>query len=336
MGSTYSKAPEVETKYFPEELAKVPQQTGKVIAVTGTTSGTGFTLAKALAQKDAKVLLLNRPSERSTKSLAALKEAVPEGDFEAVDCDLQSFESVRAAAETVKGSVDKVNALVCNAGVMALADERTGDGYDLQIQTNVLSHFLLTKELFPLLVAAEAADGEARVVTHSSGARRGGPLEAKYFQKCEPMTLGGNGSNMVWPQGARWKRYQQTKLAALCISQALGDKCAEAGLNILSTSCHPGLAATNLQVTTASDGGMGGWFTNQFMKLSQSQDDGTCGLLHATAATDPIANKGFYGPKGITGPAVVLRADFKSDTPEQKDLLWGVCEAACGAFPVKT
>jgi NAD(P)-dependent dehydrogenase (short-subunit alcohol dehydrogenase family) len=56
---------------------------------------------------------------------------------------------------------------------MALADVATTDGYDVQMQTNHLSHFLLLKEVFPLLEKAAAARGEARVVHHSSLARFG-------------------------------------------------------------------------------------------------------------------------------------------------------------------
>ena len=57
-----------------------------------------------------------------------------------------------------------LNVLCNNAGVMALGDKATTDGYDLQMQTNHLSHFLLTKELWPLL---EKKGADARVVNHS-------------------------------------------------------------------------------------------------------------------------------------------------------------------------
>ena len=89
-----------------------------------------------------------------------------------------------------------------NAGVMAVPDKRTADGYDVQMQTNHLSHFLLTKLVMPSLEAAANARGEARIVQHSSGARgmlpgmaeagHSGMLEAKYMEPCEPDTLGGN------------------------------------------------------------------------------------------------------------------------------------------------
>jgi NAD(P)-dependent dehydrogenase (short-subunit alcohol dehydrogenase family) len=77
------------------------------------------------------------------------------------------------------------------------------------MQTNHLSHFLLSKELLPLLNKAAASKGEARIVNHSSGARKfpSSPLEAKYLGK-NGGNLGGNGNSMLFG-GARWQRYHQ-------------------------------------------------------------------------------------------------------------------------------
>ena len=82
------------------------------------------------------------------------------------------------------------------------------------MQTNHLSHFLLTKELFPLLEKAAKARGEARIVNHSSGARKfpSSPLQAKYLGK-NGGNLGGNGNSMLFG-GARWQRYHQVPLWA--------------------------------------------------------------------------------------------------------------------------
>merc|ERR1712135_14385 len=112
------------------------------------------------------------------------------------------FESVRqAAAEVGKiaASYGGLDVIACNAGVMAVPDTRTGDGFETQMQTNHLSHFLLVDLLLPSLEAAATSRGERRVVTHSSGARRGGlaldktgMLQEQYFVVSSPGTLGGN------------------------------------------------------------------------------------------------------------------------------------------------
>lgn len=168
----------IETKHLEDVRASHTQDmSGRVAVVTGTTSGTGFVCARELAQLGAKVLLLNRESERATRALAQLKSEVPSGDFTAITCDLQRFDSVRAAAAAIREAHDRVDVICNNAGVMALADRATPDGYDVQMQTNSISPFLLTKELLPLLKKSD----DGRVVNHTSMARLGAPHEEKYL-----------------------------------------------------------------------------------------------------------------------------------------------------------
>lgn len=120
------------------------------------------------------------------------------------------------------------------------------------MQVNHLSHFLLVKEIYPLLQKAEEVDGEARIVTHSSIARDSPRtrLKAKYLGK-NGGNLGGNGNSMIFG-GARWQRYHQTKLANVVFVRALHNKFQEKGSKIKAMSAHPGLAATSLQVITLS------------------------------------------------------------------------------------
>ena len=141
--------------------------THKTVVITGTTSGTGFVCASELAKKGATIILLNRKSERSRNSLKDLQKSLPGGKFDAIDCDLQDLESVRTAIDIIKSKYDIIDVLVNNAGVMALKDQATIDGYDIQMQTNIISHFFITKELFPLLKKSSGA----RIINHSSMAR---------------------------------------------------------------------------------------------------------------------------------------------------------------------
>ena len=109
-----------------------------------------------------------------------------------------------------------------------MPDKVTADGYEQQMQTNHLSHFLLTSLLMPALEAAAAARGEARVVNHSSAARKSPPaaLGRKYFEKGSDGKFGGDGTN------ARQKRYQQSKLANVVFTGAL-QVCASARTSVL-------------------------------------------------------------------------------------------------------
>jgi NAD(P)-dependent dehydrogenase (short-subunit alcohol dehydrogenase family) len=322
---------QIKTQHLEEVIKKHTQDmTGKVVAITGTTSGTGFVCAREVAKKGAIVLLLNRESQRSKNAFQQLKESVPSGKFDPFACDLQNFESVRKAMKTIKLKYKVIDVLVHNAGVMALKDEATIDGYDVQMQTNCLSHFLITKELLPLLKKSE----EARIVNHSSMARLGAPLDKKYFEK-RGGDLGGNGTDEQNQQfqGPRWERYHQTKLANCAFTYGLKKKLAEKGItNIIPLLAHPGLALTQLQVTTAADGGMDS--ESELMKQAQTAEDGATGIIRA--AMDPNVKAGdFYGPAaGWTGfPDLLTPEDYLySDTTI--DINWEGCENAVGAFKI--
>mmetsp|Transcript_10617 Transcript_10617/g.25648 ORF Transcript_10617/g.25648 Transcript_10617/m.25648 type:complete len:332 (+) Transcript_10617:102-1097(+) len=331
MGVSSSKPHPVETKWFPDFEASLPSLEGKTVAITGTTSGTGYIVARTAARKNAEnILLLNRPSERAKKAEEDLKKEETKSNIMSIDCDLQDLDSVKAAAATIKGKFDAVDVLCNNAGVMALEDKATKDGYDVQMQTNHISHFLLTKELYPLLQKAKDLRGQARVTNHSSEARKGKKLEEKYFGK-NGGDLGGNGSSMLFG-GARWVRYQQSKLANTVFTKALANKFGDSGL--IAAVAHPGLAATNLQITTASTGGMGSgmWV----MRMSQSQEDGAMPIV-AACFDASTANGSFWAPSGMlqfTGPAKPITWDKTSEDPECINVLWKASEEACGAFEI--
>jgi NAD(P)-dependent dehydrogenase (short-subunit alcohol dehydrogenase family) len=321
---------QIETKYLGEVIKNHTQDmTGKVVVITGTTSGTGYVCAKEVAKKGATVVLLNRKSERSENSLQKLKTEFPDGNFDQITCDLQSFESVRKASESIKNKYDVIDVLVNNAGVMALPDQPTPDGYDVQMQTNVLSHFLLTKELFPLIKNSK----EGRIVNHSSMARLGPPLANEYFEK-KGGKLGGDGTeeeNFGF-SGPRWARYHQTKLANAAFTYGLKQKLEAANVsNVIPLLAHPGLAKTELAATSASVGGMDD--KSDFMKMAQSAEDGATGIIRA--AMDPKAKPGdFYGPsgEGWNGfPDSLTPEDILLDETNLK-VNWEGCEKAVGPF----
>lgn len=350
-------------RLFAKFEKELPRVDGKVFAITGTTSGTGFVAARTVAQHGGEVLLLNRPSERATASLAKLEAAVPGGTFTQIDCDLMDFASVRAAATAVAARLGDDGALYClanNAGIMAVDNKVTKDSYDVQMQTNHLSHFLLTRELFPLLLKGSAKHGDARIVSHSSIARlmtEHQKLEEKYFLQHEDGDgeLGGNEEEGLM-KGGPWFRYQQTKLANSVFNHALHDKLRassdEGCKNVLAICCHPGVSKTNLGDHLNAKANffqkyiMGPLFNTFF---SQSSEDGTMGLLKGMMdSKENLESGSLYGPEllmpkkegqppaflkemKISGPAVknpVMK--FETDQ-ESKDMLWKASEDATGA-----
>ena len=240
--------------YYPQQLNTIPSLQHKNYAITGCTSGTGFYCAKAAITKNANmVLLLNRHSDRATNAHNKLTEYKKECNSNTiiytVNCDLQSFESVKKCAPMVEAlcaNSGGLDALVNNAGIMGVPDTRTVDGFDVQMQTNHLSHFLLSYLLMPSLELAADTRGEARIVQHSSGARSKdratdldtatvpGMLKAEFFNQCEPGTLGGDG----FP--ACFNRYHQTKLSNPVFTMALHDLLGKLNSKVKSICADPG------------------------------------------------------------------------------------------------
>jgi NAD(P)-dependent dehydrogenase (short-subunit alcohol dehydrogenase family) len=261
---------------------------------------------------------------------------VSNAQFYKVDCDLQSFESVRASIEVINELCPEgLNVLCNNAGIMAFRDEPTIDGYDVQMQTNHLSHFLLTKLLMPKLEEAAEKYGEARVVNHSSVARnQQKELKSEYLER-RGGKLGGDGASMFF-SGARWVRYSQTKLANAAFTACLHEKFQKSNSKLKAMVAHPGLAESDLQSSTVKDGGMGSFFTRYLMKLGQSEKDGSLGLLRCIA--DPKINSGvIVGPglRGLKGKAKAFPLEKFYDNDNTKSLLWSKsCEAISEEFNI--
>ena len=319
----------VATRLYQEFKKELPEVNGKVFAITGTTSGTGFVAARTAAELGGEVILLNRKSERATGSLEKLKQAVPKGKFVPIECDLQNFDSVRKAIEVIKDKYKKIYCLANNAGIMATPDEATVDGYDTQMQTNHLSHFLLTKELFPLLEAEAEQNGDARIVNHSSMGRLQTEhkcLEEKYFLK-NGGNLGGNSITM-WLGGGKMHRYTQTKLANSVFTYALHDKLMARNSKIRAICAHPGGSETDLGRDVEAS-----WLFKLIMKIAmmQSSEDGAMGLIKGMM--HPDAQSGIlYGPgnRGFKGPAVPNPPKPFETDPEAIAMLWRTSEDATG------
>lgn len=318
----------VKTRFLDTVISEHSQNmSGKLVAITGTTTGIGYVCAREIAKLGAEVLLLNRDSERAEEALHSLRADVPEAFFVPISCDLQIFDSVRNAIRAIQSSYETLDALCNNAGVMALADIPTPDGYDVQMQTNCLSHFLLTKELFPLLLKSQ----DGRVVNQTSMARAGDPLDASYFSK-RGGDLGGNGTEDQASQyaGPKWQRYHQTKLANCAFTYGLKQRLDAAGINkVKALLAHPGLALTNLVSTASTNGEMGS--AGALWTHAQSAEDGALGALRA--CVDPRVKSGdFFGPKQLTGFPVHLEPEELLLDAENLRINWEGCEAAVGAF----
>ena len=148
----------------------LPSQDGKTLVITGGNRGIGYEAVKVLLSLGFHVILgVRKPSELSEK----LEKLKTTGTYEVLELDLTSFASVKDFANNILAKDIPVHVLLNNAGIMFGPRRETQEGHEMQMQTNHLSHFLLTSMLLPKLKEAGHAHNYARVVNVSSAAHLG-------------------------------------------------------------------------------------------------------------------------------------------------------------------
>lgn len=122
---------DMKTYYYHEFAASVASQQGKFFAITGCSTGVGYTLARTLIEKKAQIITMNRASGRHDLAMSKLIDLARDTGAPtpiAIPCDLTSFASVRQAGAALLAAcaTSGLDALINNAGVMGFADEATG------------------------------------------------------------------------------------------------------------------------------------------------------------------------------------------------------------------
>jgi NAD(P)-dependent dehydrogenase (short-subunit alcohol dehydrogenase family) len=141
--------------------------------VTGASGGIGVETARALAGHGAEVVMAARDQAKNDAAAAAITAAHPDARVTTGQVDLSSLASVRAFTDSLVADGRPLTGIVANAGVMATPEGRTEDGFETQLGTNHLGHFVLVGRLLPLLVAGKPA----RVVMLSSAGHAMGDID---------------------------------------------------------------------------------------------------------------------------------------------------------------
>jgi NAD(P)-dependent dehydrogenase (short-subunit alcohol dehydrogenase family) len=147
--------------------ADIPDLSGRTAVVTGANGGLGLQTALALAGAGAHVVLAARDPSKTEAAEKRIRATHPSASLEVVPLDLGDLSVVSAAASTILAVHERVDLLVNNAGVMAMPQRTTVDGFEMQFGVDHLGHWAPTAHLLPALLRAPAA----RVVTVTSTAR---------------------------------------------------------------------------------------------------------------------------------------------------------------------
>ncbi|MEM1195774.1 MAG: oxidoreductase [Pseudomonadota bacterium] len=294
--------------WTPEELDDLA---GRTFLITGGNSGIGLEAAKILAERNAAVVIACR---NPTKGKAALAKIVNlgEGRCELLELNLADSASIRAAAKEAGERFGAIHGLINNAGVMQTPKQKTKDGFEMQLGTNHLGHFLWTA-----LMIAQVEKDAGRIVTVSSIAHKFGRIDF---------------DNLMLDRGYDPSRsYTRSKLANLLFAQELHRRLETAGSKIKSIACHPGYSDTSLQFT-----GPTGLFkalyrvTNAVM--AQPARLGAWPTVLA-ACDERAVSGGYYGPTGLfdargaVGDAIIEKRARDQAVAKR---LWEVSEELVG------
>ena len=298
--------------------ADIPDQSGRVVVITGANTGLGFWTAAALADKGARVVLAVRNLDKGENAVTQIRAKSPNANVVVQRLDLTSLEAIREAADELKAAHQRIDLLINNAGVMYTDKDTTKDGFELQFGTNHLGHFAFTGLVLDRLLPVDGS----RVVTVSSVGHR--ILAKIHFD------------DLQWERSYnRVRAYGQSKLANLMFTYELQRRLAHRGAPTTALAAHPGGSDTEL--TRYIPGLLKPAVDVVWPLLSQSAEMGALPTLRA--ATDPAAQGGqYYGPDGIgetRGHPKVVQSSKQSHDEAQQRRLWEVSEELTGVtYPV--
>jgi NAD(P)-dependent dehydrogenase (short-subunit alcohol dehydrogenase family) len=197
---------------------------GKVVVITGATSGIGLIAAERLATLGARIVLVARDPARAQATLARLAAASPGASHSVRYADLSRLADMKRVAGEIAAAEPRVDALINNAGALFSRRSVTEDGLERTFALNHMSYFVLTAALRHSLIAA----APARIINTASNAHRNGHLDFDDLQSAESY------------RGSR--AYGTSKLCNILFTRELARQLA--GLGVTANSFSPGFVAT--------------------------------------------------------------------------------------------
>lgn len=253
-------------------LNNLPDQTGRVVIVTGANSGIGFETAAAFAARGASVVLACRSLSKAADAIERIRARSAGSKLRFIELDLASLASIERFAAAFRTEYGRLDLLINNAGVMMPPHGSTRDGFELQFGCNHLGHFALTGQLLPMLDATKGS----RVVTVSSIMHRSGKIDFANL-------------NAESGYDAR-AAYAQSKLANLLFTRELQRRLSESGSRVLAVAAHPGWTATDLQRHSPAIRVLNPLF-------AQKPEHGALPTIRAAVDPDAIGGE-YFGPRG--------------------------------------
>lgn len=268
---------------------------GRVVVITGPTSGLGLAAAHQLARCGATLVLVGRDGSRT----GAVRDGLPgqEAGHHVVVADMADLPAVRAAAAEVAERYGTIDVLIHNAGALSATRTTNADGIETTVAAQVVGPFLLTS----LLLDALRADGGGRVLTMSSGGLYATGLTVEHLQMRPDEYRGAE-------QYARAKRAQVT-LNEMWVERSGAPQ-------VVFHAVHPGWADTPGVRTSLPT------FRRITGPLLRTPAEGADTLVWLSADDEPLATNGLFWHDRRPRPLHRLPTTRRTDTPERREALW--------------
>ena len=309
-----SVGPRLRRRLFDWRTLESYDLSGRVIVLTGGTSGIGEAAAEILARLGATLEIVGRDADKTGALVETLRRESGNGAIDAVIGDLGELEDVRAVAATLAGRHPRIDVLAHNAGALFPTRRRAGDGTDLAVELMVAAPFLLTGLLLKELGAGGDGAGRTapgRVLTMSSGG-----------MYTEPLTV--DGLEMSDADYTGTAQYARAKRAQVTLNEEWATRVP--AHEIVFHALHPGWVDTP-GINEALPG-----FSRVLSPfgLLRSARDGADTLVWLAADERPLATSGDFWLDREIRPTHRMDKTRAADTPERRAALWAWCEAHTG------
>lgn len=198
---------------------------GKIVLITGATSGIGRETALGLSKKGATLILVGRNREKLDRTVGEITSQTGNQQLDSLVCDLTSMESVRRLAADFRAKYPRLDVLINNAGEIVSERRTTVDGFEYTLALDHLSHFLLTMLLMDIIKAS----APSRIINVSSSAHTLGHIDFDDL--------------MGEKKHGAMRAYGQAKLANLLFTYELARRLE--GTGVTANALHPGVVRTN-------------------------------------------------------------------------------------------
>ncbi len=277
--------------------------TGKVVVITGATSGIGQVAAETLALRGARIVQVARDRERGEVAIQRLAACAPGRGHSIHYADLSRISEMKRVASEIAAAESRIDVLMNNAGALFGSRQLTVDGLERSFALNYLSYFVLTQGLMERLLSS----APARVINSASNAHVVARLDIGDLQSVDA----GHGGLLGWVPywGGGFQLYARSKLCDILFTRELARRLA--GTGVTANCHHPGFVATRFG---DQSGGLLSLGTRVGKLFAISPEEGARTMVYLASSQDIASVSGEYFYKcRPTRPSRAAQDDVKAE-----------------------